>query len=74
MIVSSDGHRHSYREGIRFDKINDESRYCFLQYYIFSVIFHVHRFLTCFMIHANLNSFEKLHISFVFIHRKKLKF
>ena len=23
--LSSDGHRYAYREGIRFDKINDES-------------------------------------------------
>ena len=24
--LSSEGHRYAYREGIRFDKINDESR------------------------------------------------
>jgi len=27
VIVASDGYKHSYREGIRFDKINDESSY-----------------------------------------------
>ena len=27
--LSSEGHRFAYREGIRFDKINDESRYHF---------------------------------------------
>lgn len=26
VIVSSEGHRYAYREGIRFDKINDEAR------------------------------------------------
>nr|XP_023873589.1 short-chain dehydrogenase TIC 32, chloroplastic-like [Quercus suber] len=26
--VSSEGHRFSYREGIRFDKLNDKSGYC----------------------------------------------
>jgi hypothetical protein len=44
VIVASDSYKHSYREGIRFDKINDESGYCFYLYYIFSVIFHVHHF------------------------------
>ena len=27
--LSSEGHRFAYSEGIRFDKINDESAYCF---------------------------------------------
>lgn len=27
VIVSSEAHRYTYREGIRFDKINDSSRY-----------------------------------------------
>lgn len=26
VILSSEGHRYAYREGIRFDKINDEAR------------------------------------------------
>lgn len=26
VIVSSEGHRYAYREGIRFDKINDQAR------------------------------------------------
>lgn len=27
VILSSEGHRYAYREGIRFDKINDEARW-----------------------------------------------
>ncbi|KAL7150363.1 hypothetical protein ABFS83_05G107000 [Erythranthe nasuta] len=30
--VSSEGHRYVYREGIRFDKINDSSRYVFMNF------------------------------------------
>lgn len=30
VIVASDSYKHPYREGIRFDKINDESGYYFL--------------------------------------------
>lgn len=33
VILSSEGHRYAYREGIRFDKINDEASYNTLQAY-----------------------------------------
>ncbi|ANM66152.1 NAD(P)-binding Rossmann-fold superfamily protein [Arabidopsis thaliana] len=33
VIVSSEGHRFAYREGVQFDKINDEARYNTLQAY-----------------------------------------
>ncbi|KAK3434338.1 short-chain dehydrogenase TIC 32, chloroplastic [Eucalyptus grandis] len=33
VIVSSEGHRFAYREGIRFDKINSESEYSSIQAY-----------------------------------------
>ncbi|KAK8448547.1 hypothetical protein SEVIR_7G048566v4 [Setaria viridis] len=44
VIVASDSYKHPYREGIRFDKINDESGSCFHLYYNHSFIFHVHHF------------------------------
>lgn len=40
VIVASDSYKHPYREGIRFDKINEESGYCFLTQSIFFCHFH----------------------------------
>jgi WW domain-containing oxidoreductase len=37
VIVASDSYKHTYREGIRFDKLNDASGYCFFT-------------LTCFLV------------------------
>ena len=45
VIVASDSYKHPYREGFRFDKINDESGYCFLTQITDSSFFlHVHYF------------------------------
>lgn len=45
--VSSLGHRFTYREGIRFDKINDKDRYFMGAIFIYLLIFNV--YLSCYI-------------------------
>ena len=59
VIVASDSYKHPYREGFRFDKINDESEYCFLTQITDSfILFACSLLSTRFMIHTDLNLFQ----------------